>query len=272
VKELLDHYITAYGIRYIRYDFNIDPLPYWDAHDEQGRAGITQLRHVQGLYAIIDWVRDRHPGTVLECCASGGRRIDLETVRRFHTAWISDHTADSAVVRYHLFGINHFLPGSYHYVAYVLPLSHQKDFEPRDIDFQSLFAGAFGMGGRIDLWPEAMKNKARLHVRMWKRLRRYLLEDYYPLSAQPGDLQCWSGWQFHDPQDQSGFAQTFRTRTPDGAHRFVLRGLDENARYRFTDAYSGETFDMTGRVAMTDGIEVMQEPMSSTVLTYERSL
>lgn len=268
VKNLLDRYIRDYGVQYIRYDFNIDPLPYWDANDSPDRHGITQLRYIHGFYAIVDWIRERHPGTVLEGCASGGRRIDLETARRFHTFWISDYTVDPAIVRFHLFGINFFLPGNYHYVQYTLPAPRQVNFKPDDLGFQSLFGGAFGTGGRVDLWSDEMKEKARLHVQVWKGLRRYLLEDYYPLSSQPGDLKSWSGWQFQDPKDGSGFMQTFRTRTADTAHRFAIHKLKKRARYLFTDAYSMESMEMTGEAAMTQGVEVTQEPMTSKVLLY----
>lgn len=270
VCAMLDHYIREIGVKYIRYDFNIDPLPYWDAHDEPNRRGITQLRHVQGLYTIIDWVRTKHPDTVLEGCSSGGRRIDLETARRFHTYLISDYTVDTSIIRFHLFGINHFLPGNYHYVEYTLPSPNQKAFLPDDLSFQSLFGGAFGTGGRVDLWSKHMTKKAQLHVQIWKQLRRYLVEDYYSLSSQPGDLESWSGWQFQDPKNQSGFIQTFRTRTPHATHPFVLHKLDEKSRYRFTDVYGKESFDVAGSTAMTKGIEITQEAMTSRVFTYAK--
>lgn len=115
-----------------------------------------------------------------------------------------------------------------------------------------------------------MKQQARGHVEIWKKLRRYLLEDYYLLSAQPSDLQSWSGWQFQDPQDRSGFVQTFRSKTADEMHRFPVHGLDEQARYRFADAYGTESFEMSGSTAMTRGIEVRQPPMSSRVYVYKR--
>jgi alpha-galactosidase len=269
VRELLDRYITDYDIRYIRYDLNIDPLPYWNANDEPTRRGVTQLRHVQGFYSVIDWIREHHPSTVLEGCAAGGRRIDLETARRFQTFWISDYTVDPSIVRFHLFGINHFLPGNYHYIEYTLPSPKQKDFQPDDLGFQSLFGGAFGTGGRVDLWPEGMKRRALVHVETWKKLRRYLVKDFYPLSGQPSDIKSWSGWQFQDPKDKSGFVQTFRTNTPEPTHHFVIHKLDERARYRFTDVYSNRTFDVDGATAMKQGIEVAQDPMSSRVFTYE---
>lgn len=268
--DVLDHYFREYGVRYIRYDFNLAPLPYWDATDEPRRRGMTQLRYMEGLYAVFDWILEHHPGVVIEGCASGGRRIDLEMIRRTHTCWISDYSTDPKVLQFNLHGINHFLPGNYHYTEYVLPAIHQNDFTADDMGFQRLFAGCFGIGGRMDRWSPSMKQMALRHVETWKRLRRYLLEDYYPLTPQPRDLESWSGWQFHDPKTQSGFAQSFRTNTPDATHRFVLYGLQEKARYRFTDAYDAQFFDVMGSTAMEVGIELTQAPMTSKVLTYEK--
>ena len=271
VRSLLDRYISDLDIRYLRYDFNLtDPLSFWLAKDPPSRHGISQLRHIQGFYAVIDWIRARHPATLLECCASGGRRIDLETARRFHTFWISDHTADPALIRFQLFGINYFLPGNYHYRCYVLP-SGQENSTPDDLGFQSLFGGAFGTGGRVDLWSPQIRQQTRGHVEIYKRLRRYLLCDYYPLSTQPCDTQSWSGWQFHDNKTSSGFVETFRTSTSSDRCRFTLHGLDKGGRYRFSDPYTADSFELGGEAALTDGIEMHQPPMSARVLLYSRA-
>lgn len=270
VKNLLDRYIRDYDLRYVRYDFNLEPLPYWDANDPPGRRGITQLRHIQGLYAVLDWVRARHPTVIFEGCASGGNRIDLEMARRFHTFVISDFNADPALLRFHLHGINYFLPGNYHFLAYTLPAPYQRNFQPDDLGFQSLFGGAFGVSGRIDLWPQAMQEMARKHVRVWKSLRRYLVADYYPLTTQPVEMESWSGWQFHDPADQSGFLQAFRTGTRDSTHKFFPRGFDIGSSYRFVDLYDGSTWTLSGRQAMENGIEITQQRMSSRILKYHK--
>lgn len=269
-RNMLDRHIREYGLRLIKHDFNIDPLQYWVANDSPNRRGLTQLRHIQGLYAVIDWLRERHPNVVFDGCAAGGRRIDLETARRFHTFSISDNNVDPAIMRFHLFGINYFLPGNYHKLEYTLPLPHDTRFQADDLGFQSIFGGAAGAGGRADLWPLEMKRRARQHFDTWKSLRRYLMEDYYPLSGQPRDVETWSGWQFHDPSDQSGFVQTFRTKTIDAKHRFIVYGMDMQAQYLFSDVYSTETIEMSGGDAMTKGLEVAQAPMSSRVFTYRR--
>ena len=66
-------------------DFNFDPIGYWDAEDaRQGpnRAGITQAKYVAGEYALYDRLARRFPSLTFGQCAGGGRRIDIEMLRR----------------------------------------------------------------------------------------------------------------------------------------------------------------------------------------------
>lgn len=268
--ELLDRYIRELNVGYLRFDCNINPLSYWNARDEVGRRGISQIRHIEGVYSVLDRIIARHPDLIMETCASGGRRIDLEMLRRSHTLWVNDHTTDPAVNRYHLMGLNHFLPGNYPMAVHAVPKAGEEGVLSHDLDFQSLFGGAFGFGGFINRWGEEVRQQARLHVETWKKLRRYLVQDYYPLGSQLETLEGWSGWQFHDPDDQSGFIQTFNADDTAASCSFVVRGLDANARYEFTDCYSGEQFLVRGSEALSEGITITQGASSSRVLTYQR--
>lgn len=265
VQEMMDSFIKEYGIKYIRFDSNIDPLPYWNVADKPNRRGISQLRHIAGLYAVIDWLRARHPCVILEGCASGGRRIDLEMVRRFHTFWICDYSYDPTIARFHLHGINHFLPGSYNYIAY--GLEADANIRIDDLGFQSQFAGALGMSCRVDKWSVRDKELARNHLAKHKTIRRFLNGDYYPFGGVP-DGKNWGGWQFHDSTDQSGFLQTFRSEDSNARRHLLLKGLRSDVRYRFSDLYGLETFEVSGFDAMSIGIEIEQGVMTSRILTY----
>ena len=266
VQRVMDRYISELNIRYIRYDFNIDPLAYWDGKDPEGRRGISQIRHIEGFYKVIDWIRERHPKTILEGCAAGGRRIDLQTARRFHTFWISDESEDSDIVRWHLHGLNYFLPGNYLYACYGLP---KPDDQPES-SFQAYLGGAFGMEGRIDEWSPAAKQRAARHVAVYKELRKFLTEDYYPLTPQSRDLKSWEAWQFHDPKTSEGFVQAFRLESQEPSTVFRLRALEPNATYLFSDVYSGKTIEVPARSAMEHGIAFQLEPGSSEVLRYRK--
>ena len=82
--------IKEFKIDVFRTDFNIEPLPFWRAADEPNRVGMTEIRHVEGLYEMWDRIRDENPGLWIDNCASGGRRIDLETISRAVPLWRSD--------------------------------------------------------------------------------------------------------------------------------------------------------------------------------------
>ena len=55
---------------------------YWRKNDAPDRQGITENLHVQNYLAYWDALRQRHPELIIDSCASGGRRNDLETMRR----------------------------------------------------------------------------------------------------------------------------------------------------------------------------------------------
>ena len=87
LTDHMDRLLTDQGIDFYRQDFNIDPLPFWRENDaaespEGNRQGITEIRHVEGYFAYWDELRHRHPDMPIDSCASGGRRNDLETLRR----------------------------------------------------------------------------------------------------------------------------------------------------------------------------------------------
>jgi alpha-galactosidase len=269
VRKLLDDYIQKLDVRYIRHDFNINPLPYWEARDTKDRKGITQVRHIEGFYEVIDWIRKHHPQSVLEGCSSGGRRIDLETASRFHTFWISDQTMDPDIVRFHLEGMNYFLPGNYGYVCYALPLPAQQPFQASDYGFQSFFGGAFGMGGRIDRWTVKMKDQAQRHVEVYKKIRKFLVKDYYALAPGPCDIYSWEGWQFHDPRTGEGFVQVFRAQGVEASKRFGLKALNPQVPYQFTEPYSGKVFQIAGADVTSEGLVFDVPKQSSRILIYK---
>ena len=54
------------------------------------RVGIPEMQYITGLYEMQDQIRKRHPGMLMEGCCGGGRRVDLESLSRFHWHQKSD--------------------------------------------------------------------------------------------------------------------------------------------------------------------------------------
>jgi alpha-galactosidase len=86
----VDRLVTEFGLGYFKLDYNIDIGPGTD-HDADS-AGDGLLGHNRAYLAWIESVLDRHPGLVIESCASGGMRTDhaMLSVAQLHS--VTDQT------------------------------------------------------------------------------------------------------------------------------------------------------------------------------------
>ncbi len=218
--EMMAGYISSLGIEWIRWDMNMDSAPVWQKLDSQDASQTHEIGHISGLHEIWSRLIDEFPGLLIEGCASGGRRIDLSTIRRSHTFWKSDHTGDTLRMRYHATGANHFLPGG---------LLNTNLLEFADaFDIRSMFAGPLGFGTDWSNAPREKIETARREIALYKSIRKYINCDYYPLFDQSHTGENWCGWQFHDPASESGFALVLRPETsPYASAKVSLKGLSQ---------------------------------------------
>ena len=262
VIDLIDTYAREYHIEWIRYDFNMDPLHEWDKLDTPETRGLAQIRHMMGLYRVLDELMRRQPTLLIEGCSSGGRRIDLETVARAHTFWKSDHTRDIPVLRFQVTGGNLFLPGNF--------LNLNLLFPAKPHEYHSLFGGPLGFGIKFAEMSQEQLDDIKQQIAQYRTIRRYLVEDYYPLFEQDLDEGTWTGWQFHDPADGSGILVAIRKpRSPYSGATLKLHDIDQARRYRLTEITTGEAFDVTGQ-QLAQGFEAaLPEAPGSRVWHYE---
>ncbi|MFI5952571.1 alpha-galactosidase [Cryptosporangium sp. NPDC051539] len=78
--------VSEYEIAYLKWDHNRE------IHEGisrvTGRPGVSAQTHA--LYALMDALRERHPGLEIESCSSGGGRVDLGILDRTDRVWASD--------------------------------------------------------------------------------------------------------------------------------------------------------------------------------------
>jgi alpha-galactosidase len=86
VFEHLDALLTEYRPDHVKWDHNRDLLE--PVHGPTGGAGTH--RHTLAVYALLDRLRERHPGVEFESCSSGGGRVDLGILERTDRVWASD--------------------------------------------------------------------------------------------------------------------------------------------------------------------------------------
>lgn len=264
---LIDHIgdmIDAEGIDWYREDMNGGgPAPAWRAKDTPDRQGLTENLYVQGHLAYWDGLRRRHPRLRIDSCASGGRRNDLETMRRAVPLLRSDFQWESmpGVIegnQGHTYGLSLWLPfqgtGVYQYEPYA---------------FRSFYLPSFGMGA---LTPEtrAAQQQAYGECRLVAPL---MLADYYPLTPYNRDLDEWIAWQFNRPEQGDGVVQAFRRgQCGDAEQTFSLSGLDPADEYVMRDLDRVGVRRATGSDLMERGLEVrVSTRPGAAIVLYSRA-
>lgn len=227
---MVSGYVDEFAVDIYRQDFNIRPLPAWEAADAPERQGIHEIRHVEGLYWLWDELLERHPGLVIDNCASGGRRIDLETMRRSVPLWRSDSAdvgggaaGDSVPLanQTQVAGLSRFV------AQHTGPVWA---FDPYHI--RSAVSTGFVVYCPL---PEESAACAQLAdaVAEVKRLRPLLQGDFHSLIEPTMALDAWSAAQFHRPGHDDGVAVVLRRPdSPVDAVQVSLRGIEPGARYR----------------------------------------
>jgi alpha-galactosidase len=271
LTDHVDAMLTREGIDFYRQDFNMDPLPYWRANDATDRQGVTEIRHVEGYLAWWDELRRRHPGLRIDSCASGGRRNDLETLRRAVPLLRSDYQAFDGNPAFapgnqgHTYGLSSWIP---YYGQGVY-------FTDRDFVYsvRSYLSPAFGLCADVRK-PGVDWVLIRRLADQWRQVADCFLGDFYPLTSYQLNEELWLAWQFDLPERGQGMVQAFRrAQSFYESARIKLRGLDAQARYLVSDLDRPETSQpFTGEELMARGLPmVVPGQPAAMVLVYRKT-
>ena len=223
LTDLLSRRITEFGIDTYRNDFNIDPLGFWRGADTPDRQGITEIRYVEGHYALWDELVAGHAGLWIDNCASGGRRIDLETCHRSVPLWHSD----TGCAPGHADWNQTQIAGLSLYV----PLLGACSWTPEAYDLRSAAtAGVICQFPVLD--PKFSFPAARAALAEVKENAKYWYGDFYPLTPYTLGSGALIAWQLHRDDLNAGMVLAFRHREcPYPVLETGLRGLNPKASY-----------------------------------------
>lgn len=88
LDAVVDRLVDEYGAGFIKMDYNTMTGPGSDLSDLAAGHGL--LEHARALLDWIDGVQARHPGLIIESCASGAMRMDYAMLSRLHMQSTSD--------------------------------------------------------------------------------------------------------------------------------------------------------------------------------------
>jgi alpha-galactosidase len=230
------------GFRVYRQDFNMDPLPYWQYSDTPNRQGITEIKYIEGLYEFWERIAETWQDSLRIECASGGRRIDLETVMRMHVHQKSDYWFDNEIDQASIWGLSQYLPNN----VFMAPINRMDDYS-----FHSAMATSLCLGWIADACDFDLQRTEKL-VSRYRELRHLLIGAWYSLLPYSRELTDWTASQYHRPDLDEGIILVFRR--PESSVETVelsLHGLNSEATYELN-------YDSTGLKKRMNGSELMK--------------
>jgi alpha-galactosidase len=257
-------FIQTEGVTIYRQDFNFDPYPYWRAMDAPDRVGVAEMKHIAGLYAYWDALLAKNPGLMIDNCASGGRRIDLETTSRSVPLWRTDYS--------------YFEPNGYQCHTYglhlYLPSSGTGNNNPAKYNFRSSMNGAVVLGWEVNgTYNNASfnVNLAREDIAEFRALRPYFRGDFYPLTEYSTSDEAWTAFQWDRPEERDGIILAFRRPQASAATITISpRELAPDADYEVSFEDYGITLFKTGK-ELASGLSIkIPEAPGSLLIKYRR--
>ncbi len=269
MTDLIDTRIKENHITWYRQDFNCEPLGKWDYSDaKQGenRVGMTQIKYITNLYRYLDTLLERNPGLMIDNCASGGQRLDIEMMKRSVPLWRSDYTVngqESTADGVRNINMN---------LSYWIPLhcgGNGTDGMDDDYEFRSMMASGLTVG--------TPSTKFDWHTKVFKEYyhcRKLMTADYYILAQGAGENYDKenAAYMYYDKESGDGYIMLFHPeKAPNATEIFKLCGLEESAEYKITCTDTDQASEATGLSLMNAGIEAsFSEPRSAKLLYIDR--
>ncbi|MFS0892713.1 alpha-galactosidase [Microbacterium sp. 179-I 3D3 NHS] len=216
------------GVDYVKWDHN---RQLFDAGSgtRGGASGIHA--HTRGYIALLERLRAAHPDIVWEGCASGGARVDLDTLTRVERLWTSDGTDALSRQRIQRWTAQ-LAPLAWIGAHISAPRNHQTG-RVSDLDFRVLTAFLGDLGIEWDLSSATAEERSRLRdwIGLYRRHRRLVHTGRLVRGDDLPDAVAVTGVVAED-RAEALFVYAHLEETVADPPPFRLPGLEPSARYR----------------------------------------
>ena len=254
-----------------RQDFNCDPLPYWREADTQDRQGVSEIKHINGLYAYWDELHRLFPDIQFENCASGGTRMDIEMFSRaysycrddYHMQISPEETTQNITLNTTAYlpitGGETFSIHVFDTYGFLSCLGASTVFTPND--FGGMVLSRTPGDDEIEWFRKMLK--------VTDRYRHLFFGDFYALTHDIDGSDIFCGYQLNDTAKDEGFFIVFRREAcPESKFFLQLRGIDPDALYE-VDTFEGDIRQMKGS-ELAEQVLTFDNPRSYKLSFYKK--
>ena len=233
IYGVLSHYVKELRLSCYRQDFNIPLDSLFKANETENRVGVLEIKHITGMYALWDKLHEEFPNLLIDNCSSGGRRFDIETLKRSIAFFRSDYQCnfneDSETLQTHNAGISRYLP-----LAGCTSKTLGDTYAARS-SFSPSWGAAFYNAVFQSMTEEDFK-WAKAITDEYRRIRKYMSCNFHNHGAENYDTSSWAIWQYHDDKTDSGIVMAFRRKnSPFDNVTLKLKELCSDKKYIYTN-------------------------------------
>ena len=238
---------------------------------DENRVGAPENFHVQGYLAFWDALVERNPGLLIDSCAGGGKRNDLETMRRSFPLHYSDVGIGHVPLKQRQYRLLHswtpYFKGFCGSSEDENGVYYWKGGTPHPVDsfsYHSSIAPAISAPLSCYAGDDELAF-AKKHLGIWRRAAELIIDgDYYPLTECDCDAAQWFANEFYDDEKGEGFIQFVRNVKSEDDTFTVRAFAEDGATYTLTDPESGESFTKTA-AELESGLTVTLPPRTGVI-------
>lgn len=273
--DFLSYHIEETGIDILRNDNNTGGLKYWTGNDAEDRQGMTEIQYITNFYRLLDEILEKYPHLMIDNCAGGGHRIELEMLRRSVALHRTDYTchawADPIGCQLHAFGIMNWVPYSNTGTA-VKPYDAYSFRSNMNAGLNFNFLPRNERGDYLEAPEDYPWDWFRMMMRQHSEVKDCFNGDYYPLTEFDLGKDVWCAYQLYKPEEGKGFIMAFRREeAADSVFIAALGGIDPASSYRFYNFDTEEVIELKGADLVSNGFAiVLDHPRSSALIKMEK--
>lgn len=269
--EFVSKHIVETNIDIVRNDNNTGGLKYWTANEAEDRQGMTEIRYITNFYRLLDELLERFPHLMIDNCAGGGHRLELEMLRRSVALHRTDYTchawADPIGCQLHAFGIMNWIPYSNTGTA-IKPYDAYSFRSNMNAGLNFNFQPRSSRGEYLDPPADYPWDWFREMMRQHAEVKDCFNGDYYPLTDFDLGRDVWCCYQLYKPELGKGFIMAFRRdECPESQFVAKLGAVEADARYRFENFDTQQVMELSGAEIIESGFTIeLDEPRSSALI------